>query len=170
MVSNMCQHFGRRLGSMADLQDYYEFPTIERLAQKDVEDKLRKLSFGYRAKYIHQAAQYILNNHPEKPEEWLHSLRSEPYESVHKELVKVPGIGNKVADCIALMSLDKLEAIPIDTHVLSIADNIYKFTVGQGTTVQVKKKSANLTDKNYRMIGEFILGFYFLLNNTALYS
>ena len=52
MVNNMCAHFGERIGELSDGSVYHSFPTIERLAQNDVEEKLRQLSFGYRAKYI----------------------------------------------------------------------------------------------------------------------
>jgi N-glycosylase/DNA lyase len=42
-------------------------------------------------------------------------------EQVQSELEKLPGIGKKVADCIALFSLRQGEAIPVDTHVWHIA-------------------------------------------------
>ncbi len=47
----------------------------------------------------------------------LYSLSEEPYENVHSQLSNCRGIGNKVADCIALMSLDKLDAFPLDRHI-----------------------------------------------------
>lgn len=154
MVSNMCIHFGKLIGQLNQV-DYYSFPSVERLAEKDVEEKLRKLNFGYRAKFIYQAASYLVNNHSDNCVNWLYSLREQDYEFVHKELVKIPGIGNKVADCIALMSLDKLEAIPVDTHVLSIATNTYKFNPLSGkASNSTGSKTTNLTDKNYKLIGK----------------
>ena len=134
------------------------FRLIERLAANDVEAKLRQLSFGYRAKYINQAAIYLLKSHVNSDKDWLYSLRTKPYEEVHKELIKIPGIGNKVADCVALMSLDKLEAIPVDTHVLSIATNIYKFNPLKNDSNK-SSKTANLTDKTYKIIGMVAFNF-----------
>jgi N-glycosylase/DNA lyase len=93
MVGNMCIHFGAKIGKV-DQVEYYSFPTIDRLAQKDVEDKLRKLSFGYRAKFIYQAALYLKNN--DKDRQFLFELREKPYTEVVTELIKVPGIGKKV--------------------------------------------------------------------------
>jgi N-glycosylase/DNA lyase len=93
MVSNMCIHFGAKIGKV-DNVEYYAFPTIDRLAQKDVEEKLRKLSFGYRAKFIYQAAQHIQQNH--KDSKFLFELREKPYNEVVTELIKIPGIGKKV--------------------------------------------------------------------------
>ena len=58
MVANMCSSFGELIGKWNGVE-YHSFPTIERLSQPDVEAKLRKLSFGYRAKFIHQAAVHI---------------------------------------------------------------------------------------------------------------
>ena len=95
MVSNMCIHFGRKIGSI-DGTDHYSFPSISRLAESDVEEKLRKLSFGYRAKFIHQAAVHLGKTSPTS-EDWLFSLRTQPYEHVHQELTKIPGIGKKVS-------------------------------------------------------------------------
>jgi N-glycosylase/DNA lyase len=93
MVGNMCIHFGSKIGKVENV-DYYSFPTIKRLAQKDVEDKLRKLNFGYRAKFIYQAALYLQNN--QKDRNFLFELRDKPYTDVVNELIKIPGIGKKV--------------------------------------------------------------------------
>lgn len=153
MVNNMCINFGTKIGKLNDT-DHYTFPTVERLAQNDVENKLRKLNFGYRAKFIYQAAVYINTNHPNKEVEWLESLRARPYNEVTQELIKIPGIGKKVSDCICLMSMDKLEAIPVDTHVLSLARNMYNFAKNDAKAENGKSKTNSLTDKAYKMIGK----------------
>jgi N-glycosylase/DNA lyase len=151
MVANMCNHFGQPIGDLNGVT-YYSFPSISRLAEADVEKKLRELSFGYRAKFIYQAACY-LKKQLTNDQQWLYSLRSRPYDQVLVELIKIPGIGKKVADCICLMSLDKLEAIPVDTHVLSIARNIYGFAPTNSNETAAKVKSNNLSDKAYKTIG-----------------
>ena len=69
--------------------------------------------FGYRAKYISTTSRIIAK---EKPLEWLHGLRKEPYKVAHEALLGLSGVGPKVADCVCLMSMDKAEAVPVDTH------------------------------------------------------
>lgn len=125
-------------------QKYYSFPTIDALTKAKTEDILRGLGFGYRAKYIHQAALKVKENGGES---WLLSLRELPYAEAHSELVKLPGVGAKVADCVCMMSLDKTEAIPVDTHVWQIAVRDYKIP----KVVTTK----TLTPTAYKAIGDF---------------
>jgi N-glycosylase/DNA lyase len=97
MVANLCIHFGKLIGQMSDGRSYYSFPSIESLTKKGVDLKLRELKFGYRARFIHDAASYIHKKTDGEGEKWLHSLRERPYEEVHAELVKIPGVGKKVS-------------------------------------------------------------------------
>ncbi len=157
MVDNMCVNFGDKIGSI-DGQDYFAFPRIQRLALPDVEAKLKNLKFGYRAKFIAKAATFLVNE-SDQPNEWLYSLRSRDYEDAHKELCRIYGVGKKVADCVCLMSLDKLDAIPVDTHVLSIARDQYGFCPNLKLN---KKTSNNLSNSQYREIGNFTI--YFWIN------
>lgn len=57
--------------------------------------------------------------------QWFQLLQELDYKSAHAQLVQLTGIGPKVADCICLMSLNHLEAIPVDTHVYQIAAQHY---------------------------------------------
>lgn len=131
MVSNLCLHFGPHLVTL-DTIPYHDFPSPSALAGPGVEKKLRDLGFGYRAKYIASAATIIAN---EKPEGWLNSLRDVPYREAHDALIELPGVGPKVADCVCLMSMDKTEALPVDTHVWQIAQRDYKFKGMKGKTL-----------------------------------
>lgn len=53
--------------------------------------------------------------------DFLFSLRSLGHDAVQQALVRFKGVGLKVADCVALFSLDKVGSIPVDTHVWQIA-------------------------------------------------
>lgn len=150
MVANLCTHYGKLIGKLNEVA-YYTFPCIESLTNKTVEARLRELKFGYRAKFIYNAAVY-LSTQNDGGEKWLYSMRDRSYEEVHAELVKIPGVGKKVADCVCLMSLDKLDAIPVDTHVFQMA-RMYGFVKNESGGT--KKGSNTLSDTAYRTIGKF---------------
>ena len=86
---------------------YYPFPPPSALAHPNVERKLRELGFGYRAKYIQKTCAMLCEAH-EDPIKWLTSLRAIPTHDAREELLKLHGVGPKVADCILLMALDKV--------------------------------------------------------------
>ncbi|XP_077224903.1 8-oxoguanine-DNA glycosylase 1 [Tasmannia lanceolata] len=109
---------GEFLGTVGDF-DFYEFPSLERLSMVS-EAQLREAGFGYRAKYIVGAVK-ALQSKPGGGAEWLSSLRGLELHEVVDALCTLPGVGPKVAACIALFSLDQHHAIPVDTHVWQIA-------------------------------------------------
>jgi N-glycosylase/DNA lyase len=129
MVSALRQLFGELLfvldcgeGKSVNL---YSFPGPEAfLVDGDVESRLRENGFGYRAKYFVPVAQQI------QTVDTLFSLRHQSYETVTDYLQTLPGVGPKVADCVALYSLDQLGAVPIDTHILKVA--LSHYVVGAG--------------------------------------
>ncbi|XP_071332685.1 N-glycosylase/DNA lyase [Trachinotus anak] len=147
MVESLCQALGTQLCQL-DQTSYYDFPSLTALADSSVETCLRDLRFGYRARFVQQSAKKILDNHGLQ---WLEDLRSVPYQQAHNALCTLPGVGTKVADCVCLMSLDKAEAVPVDTHVWQIAKRDYKYA-GNG--------QKSITDKLYREIGDFFRGLW----------
>lgn len=159
MVENLCIHFGEKICELEG-KSFYTFPAPENLAKNGVEEKLRKLVFGYRAKYIFETAKVLEKRDPG----WLLSLRELSYESAHNELVKLSGVGAKVADCICLMSLDKYEAIPVDTHIWQVTVKDY---------LPHLKTAKTLTPKIYKEIGDFYrkrFGEYAGWANTILFA
>ncbi|KAN0060941.1 8-oxoguanine glycosylase ogg1 [Thecaphora frezii] len=238
MVQNLCMHFSPPLLSHAypacpippsdpatvkaeaDVEatamtiHYHPFPPPEKLAKDGVEDKLRQLGFGYRAKYLATTARMLCEKHrrlhdepqevrwdygikreddeergcassveasegpPASPKKvvddqepspgkrrkrggaqrsgsagvkgevgegddasretgspwsstrhsvrsYLESLRKLDYHGARQELLRFPGVGPKVADCILLMSLDQPASIPVDRHVFQFAEKWY---------------------------------------------
>ncbi|KAK7282698.1 hypothetical protein RIF29_11679 [Crotalaria pallida] len=120
-ITKMVDHvssLGTYLGSVEGFE-FHAFPTLEQLSSVS-EEELRKAGFGYRAKYIVGTVN-ALQSKPGGGEEWLLSLRKLDLEDVICALCTLPGVGPKVAACIALFSLDQHHAIPVDTHVWQIA-------------------------------------------------
>lgn len=97
------------------------FPSVERLAAID-EEELRQAGFGYRGATIPKAAEAIMERGAET---WLEELRQASYTEIHQELCSLPGIGPKLADCIALYGFDKGEAVPLDTHIWQAFTRLY---------------------------------------------
>ncbi|XP_008287738.1 N-glycosylase/DNA lyase [Stegastes partitus] len=143
MVERLCEALGAPLCQL-DQTSYHDFPALSALADSSVEARLRDLGFGYRARFLQQSAKQILNTHGSQ---WLDGLRRVPYLEARDGLRTLPGVGTKVADCVCLMSLDKSEAVPIDTHVWQIAKRDYKYAAGSG--------QKSITDKLHRDIGDF---------------
>ncbi|KAG0201159.1 8-oxoguanine glycosylase ogg1 [Mortierella sp. GBA30] len=130
MATKLCQNYGSPITIPPEDPDaspktFYGFPAMETLAGDGVEEALRSLGFGYRAKYIANTAKMIKEMY--NGDEWLMGLRKLPYEEAHSALLTLQGVGPKVADCVCLMSLDKHNAIPVDTHVWQIAVRDYQF-------------------------------------------
>lgn len=89
----------------------HTFPAPPRLAEAG-EMQLRRLGLGFRAPYVDKAAHTVSAGALDLAE-----LVRIPYPEAKARLMECPGIGSKIADCIAVFSLEKLEAFPIDVWV-----------------------------------------------------
>ena len=87
------------------------FPSPERIIEAG-EDALRSLGCGYRAPYLVGAAKLVSNGGMS-----VAGLRGLPYVDVQQALLTLPGVGEKVADCVMLFALDRLEAFPVDRWI-----------------------------------------------------
>ena len=109
MLLKLAKEFGEKI--TLDGYDFYTFPTPEKLA-KTTESGLAACGLGYRAKYILETSKKIY-----KSDFDLERLRKMPYQQAKKELLGLSGIGLKVADCVLLFSLGKLDAFPVDVWI-----------------------------------------------------
>jgi N-glycosylase/DNA lyase len=107
-----------------EAEPFHPFPSPSVLASPTVSSTLRQLGFGYRAEFIQRTARMLLDAHPsptssdpdlsgttaavEPSEKWLLTLRHASTPQAREELLKFVGVGRKVADCVLLMSLDKV--------------------------------------------------------------
>ncbi|MDF3059191.1 MAG: helix-hairpin-helix motif [Rariglobus sp.] len=87
-------------------------PTWGELADVSETD-LRACLLGFRARYIHQTAQFLAA-HPG----WLDKTERLPYLEAKARLCELPGVGEKVADCVLLFGAGRLEAFPVDTWII----------------------------------------------------
>ncbi|MBC8064310.1 MAG: hypothetical protein H7Y17_05735, partial [Chlorobia bacterium] len=112
-----------KLGTFGEPLDHglHAFPSVVRVAQID-EQELRSAGFGYRGATIPKAAQALKERGAEN---WLEQLKTADYPTIHAELCSLPGIGPKLADCIALYGFEKGEAVPLDTHIWQAFTRLY---------------------------------------------
>lgn len=97
---------------------FHAFPTPRAVADLG-EAGLRKVGLGYRAPFLAAAADRVASRRLA-----LDRLRRRPLHEVRAALLEIPGVGPKVAECVALFALDKAEAFPVDrwiSRVVSIA-------------------------------------------------
>jgi len=122
-----------------DGEALYRFPEPLKIAALSEVD-LRSDLWGYRAPRLVELARHVAGQGPE----WLADLARSPYRPAHGELVKLFGIGSKIADCICLFGFGHDEAVPIDTHVRRIAVGLFR----------PELRSRTLTETVYRELGD----------------
>ena len=103
---------------LLDNKEYYLFPTRESLLKASIED-LRELGVGFRDKYIYNTTRLLEN------EEYFSNISKLDNENLKKELMKLSGVGPKVADCIMLFSFGRKDSFPIDTWIKKIMQKLY---------------------------------------------
>jgi len=140
-LQNLCKTFGKR--KMVDGKEFFLFPEPSDLANASVLD-IKKCGLGYRAKAVKTASLSVLDKKID-----FDFLKKIDYHTAKEELIKVFGIGNKVADCILLFSLEKLEAFPLDRWMLRILQKYYS------KEFQISTKT--LTEKTYDQLHENIV-------------
>ncbi|KAJ5442251.1 8-oxoguanine DNA glycosylase N-terminal [Penicillium cf. griseofulvum] len=166
MVEKLCIHYGKPVTTIEG-RAYHEFPPPGALTGKDVEPNLRKLGFGYRAKYIYQTAVMVSN----RDKGWLDSLSNpecpafgvdprpsgemkpegrEGYREAHEKLLELQGVGPKVSDCVSLMGLGWGESVPVDTHVWQIAQRDYRF--GKSSNKNLNKTTYDAVANHFRKL------------------
>lgn len=99
---------------------YYTFPTVDELSKATVKD-LRLLGLGFRDTRVFETTKMVKNK--EIDIEKLENI--EDINKLREELLKFPGVGPKVADCIMLFSMKKYEVFPIDVWVKRVMTELY---------------------------------------------
>jgi len=114
MVELLCIHFGKTLpcGGSA-------FPTPEDLAMLSPED-LAPIKPGYRAPYIIDAARHIADGRL-----CLTTLKAQTSDDIKKALLRIHGVGPKVAECVMLFGFGKVEVCPMDVWMKRVMATYY---------------------------------------------
>jgi N-glycosylase/DNA lyase len=114
IVALLAQRHGREIAA-----GIHRLPTWTELAAVSEED-LRACLLGFRARYVQQTARLL----SERPG-WLDQIEPLPYTEAKERLRELPGVGEKVADCVLLFGAGRLEAFPVDVWILKTMDRRY---------------------------------------------
>lgn len=99
----------------------HSFPPASVLASLDPAELSARAGLEWRAANLVKVAQQLAD----RPEGWLDSLGALDYPSARAELMKIEGVGPKIADVVCLFALAKDQAVPVDTHVWQLTRDRY---------------------------------------------
>ena len=132
IIEKICEGYGTNMG------DYYAFPTLQQLKEIPMEF-FKKIGCGYRDKYLYETIK-MLGNDIE-----IERVANMSTSDARLELMKLLGVGRKVADCILLFGFRKTDVFPTDTWVVKCYNSIY----------QTNEKNAEKISKHFtEMFGE----------------
>lgn len=112
MIERLASRYGEPI-----TEEVSAFPSIDRLASATVED-LRALGLGYRAGYLAGICEVM-------DEERMDDMRKMGDDDLREALLELPGVGDKVADCVSLFGFGRLTAFPIDVWVERALGRLY---------------------------------------------
>ena len=119
IIERICKRYGNKI-VWNDIE-YYSFPTPEQLGKANIQD-LRILGLGFRDVRVYETTKMVING--EIDFDKLH--KEKDTQIVRDELLKLPGVGPKVGDCILLFStLKRLDVFPIDVWVRRVMNELY---------------------------------------------
>lgn len=99
--------------------DWNRLPNWDELARV-AEDDLRACGLGFRARHVAGIARRLAAEPG-----WLEATERAPYAEAKIRLLELPGVGEKVADCVLLFGAGRLEAFPVDTWIIKAMERRY---------------------------------------------
>ena len=147
MLKNITKKFGKRV--IYNGLSFNLFPNVNELSEASIEE-LVGCGLGYRSKFVKSISNNIKNNLD------LNSLKDMKYLEAKLELTKLFGIGNKIADCVLLFSLEKTEAFPIDIWIYRALFQYYGWMFKDNTLI----KSVKLPENKYKLIHNSINDYF----------
>ncbi|MBQ8748977.1 MAG: 8-oxoguanine DNA glycosylase [Clostridia bacterium] len=136
-IKKICEAYGKLIDN-----DYYAFPTLEDLSKAN-EDFFKSVGLGYRANYMVETLKLLKDID-------FDNLKILSTQDLRNELMKLKGVGRKVAECIMLFGFNRLDVFPIDTWTKKVYNE--NFYVG---------------DKNNNEIANYFVDFFGHLSGYA---
>ena len=147
-IKSSLEKITKKFGKKVKIQnkEFFLFPEPEKMAKATI-DEIKSCGVGYRAPFIKEAARMVILKKID-----FEYLKKCDYHEAKKNICLVPGIGNKVADCIMLFSLNKLESFPLDTWMIKILEKYY--------SKEFKIETKTITQKQYELLHEKIVNYF----------
>ena len=117
IINLLCQHFGSKLEYNGKV--YHAFPSAQDIAKLSLND-LSVIRAGFRDKYILEAAKSVSSGETD-----INLLKTLDASEAKKRLMRIHGVGDKVASCVLLFGLGKHECFPIDVWIKRITEHLY---------------------------------------------
>lgn len=114
IIDRLCTSLGEPLGN-----GEFTFPSAAKIAECGIE-ALAPLRAGFRAKYIIDAAEKVASGEVD-----FKKILESDLETGRDELIKIKGVGEKVAQCSLLYGFGKVDAFPVDVWVKRIMSELY---------------------------------------------
>lgn len=112
MIDTLCLRYGEPIDD-----EFHSFPGIETMREVP-EKELRDCGLGYRAKLLSGTCRLIT-------EDDLRAMVRAPSEELRSRLISLPGVGDKVADCVSLFGFGRLDSFPIDVWIERALGRLY---------------------------------------------
>lgn len=119
IVALLCERFGEPIPAISPNVPTFAFPSTERIA-RTTEPELRACKMGFRAPYLLESARLIASGKMD-----LNRLHEVPVEIARAELMQLPGVGRKIADCVLLFAYGFPTAFPVDVWVMKALRQLY---------------------------------------------
>ena len=147
-IKNSLEKITKKFGKKVKIEnkEFFLFPKPEKIANASI-NEIKACGVGYRAPFIKEAAKMVVLKQIN-----FQYLKKCNYYEAKKNICLVPGIGNKVADCIMLFSLNKLDAFPLDTWMIKILEKYY--------SKEFKIETKTITQKQYELLHEKIVNHF----------
>lgn len=149
ILRNLSRKFGKKIEW--NNNTFYTFPTLKTLSTIS-QSELLHCGFGYRAEYVRKAVKTIVDQEID-----MQLIKDSDYARSKQEILKLSGVGEKIADCILLFSFDKIEAFPMDTWIIKLFQKKIDQMIVLDSELKINDK---ITPSQYRLVSKKIREHY----------
>ena len=129
IIENICRFYGEDKG------DYFSFPNLDQLKKIPLEF-FNSIKCGYRSSYLYESISML------DTVVFIDKIKEMTTDDARIELMKLKGVGRKVADCILLFGFGRTDVFPTDTWVVKCYNFMYK--TNENNAVKISNHFVNL--------------------------